>query len=160
MGPKERIGRPDGPVAVDTNVFVIDLRYPRDRTHALNKRFLSLIAERESGVTTTFNLLEVCGVLSFNLNSLQLTELFTYFADRYRIRVLPVADLEAPLPFMTVGDIFQQMCGRTSLGDALILSCIERYLPGIAALVTWDKEHLEGKAGCPVLTPEEYLAAT
>jgi len=145
-------------VVIDTNVFVIDLRYQRDQKFDVNRQFLTGIATAGSGVTTTYNLLEVCGILSFNLNGQQLTELFMYFGQHYEIRVMPVSDLQAPLPFFTVNQIFEQICKKTALGDALILSTIDQYVPVADAIVSWDKGHLAGKTGLPVLTPEEFLA--
>jgi hypothetical protein len=152
LGPKKKI------VVIDTNVFVIDLRYRRDQKFDINRQFLANIAAAGSGVTTTFNLLEVCGILSFNLSGQQLTELFTYFGLRYDIRVMPVSDLQAPLPFFTVNQIFEQICKKTALGDAQILSAIAQYVPIADIIVSWDKEHLIGKTSLPVLTPPEFLA--
>lgn len=57
-------------IVVDTNVFVIDLRYPRDRHFSVNRRFLHGLAQTGKGGTTILNVLEVCGILSFNLNTL------------------------------------------------------------------------------------------
>jgi predicted nucleic-acid-binding protein len=55
-------------ILIDTNVFVIDLRYKRDTNFRLNQSFLSFVAQNGSGFTTIVNLLELCGILSFNLN--------------------------------------------------------------------------------------------
>ena len=52
-------------------LFVIDLRYKRDRNFSVNRTFLERIAHNHTGVTTLFNLLEVCGILSFNLEEKQ-----------------------------------------------------------------------------------------
>ena len=68
-----------GPYLIDTNVFVIDLRYPRDRNFGVNRRFLDAIKRERSGITTTINLLELCGILSFNLNQRQLSTLWEQF---------------------------------------------------------------------------------
>jgi len=67
-----------GLTVIDTTVFIIDLRYKRDRHFATNRAFLERIARTRGGATTLFNLLEVCGILSFNLNEKQLQELFSY----------------------------------------------------------------------------------
>ena len=56
-----------GPFLIDTNVFVIDRRYRRDRNYAVNRRFLDGVKRDRNGFTTTINLLELCGILSFNL---------------------------------------------------------------------------------------------
>lgn len=156
MGPKKGVG---GPVVIDTNVFVIDLRYTRDRNYRANKRFLSAIEGSGRGVTTVYNLLETCGVLSFNLNEQQLVDLFAYLGDRYGVRVLPLAELEAPLPFMTTGQVFDRIRRRAPLGDALILTAIEEHVPDASAIVSWDTEHLRHKTELPVLTPRQFLSA-
>ena len=76
MGPKQDL------VLVDTNLFVIDLRYKRDSNFEINRAFLDLIGEKKNGFTTIVNLLELCGILSFNLNEKQLIELWVYFQDK------------------------------------------------------------------------------
>lgn len=151
MGPKNNL------VVIDSNVFIIDLRYHRDPNFVENRRFLDAIASSESGATTIFNLLEVCGVLSFNLNERQLAELFAYFGDRYKVRVIPVANLDAPIPFLTVGMVFSHISRKTALGDALILAAIEQAIPGADTIVSWDKEHLLGKTSLQVVTPVEFM---
>ena len=83
MGSKQEL------ILIDTNVFVIDLRYKRDTNFRLNKSFLSFVAQNGSGFTTIVNLLELCGILSFNLNQDQLLDLWTYFQDRHKINILP-----------------------------------------------------------------------
>ena len=56
-------GHPVGPrqdlVLVDTNVFVIDLRYKRDAYYELNRAFLDHMAEQKNSFTTIANLLEL-----------------------------------------------------------------------------------------------------
>jgi hypothetical protein len=68
-------------VLVDTNIFVIDLRYKRDKNFKINRIFLDNIARGKNGFTTIVNLFELCGILSFNLNENQLAELWFYFQD-------------------------------------------------------------------------------
>ena len=77
MGPKQDL------VLVDTNIFVIDLRYKRDANYEINRTFLDHIGEKRNGFTTIVNLLELCGILSFNLNEKQLIELWFYFQHRF-----------------------------------------------------------------------------
>jgi predicted nucleic acid-binding protein len=88
-------------IFIDSDVFLIDLRYRRDQQFPENREFLERLRETGRGVTTIFNLLEICGVLSFNLKlpsqqayrpiRQQLWELFHYFPRRYGMRVLPRA---------------------------------------------------------------------
>ena len=85
-------------VLIDTNIFVIDLRYKRDAHYKTNQTFLDYIAKKRTGFTTIINLLELCGILSFNLSEKQLNELWVYSQDRYQVTVLPVPDLETDFP--------------------------------------------------------------
>ena len=85
-----------GLTVIDTPGFVIDLRYKRDRHFPSNRAFLDRIAREGKAATTIFNLLEVCGIMSFNLNERQLKELFHYFPQHYNVDVLPHHALENP----------------------------------------------------------------
>ena len=142
-----------GPYLIDTNVFVIDLRYPRDRNFGVNRRFLDAIKRERCGVTTTINLLELCGILSFNLNQRQLITLWEQFPNRFGVDVLPAADLEAPVPKMSVAELFALLQRRMSLGDAQ--SCWppastrhsrRHWLPGTA---TASSRPIRGPGGDP-----------
>ena len=74
-------------IFVDTNVFVIDLRYQSDPYYRTNKRFLQKMEKEKNGLTGLINLLELCGILSFNLSPQQVEELFLYFSHRYKLSV-------------------------------------------------------------------------
>ncbi len=144
-------------VLIDTNIFVIDLRYKRDVCYKTNQAFLDKIANKKTGFTTIINLLELCGILSFNLNEKQLTELWFYFQDRYRVTVLPVPDLGTNLPAIRIKEIFNLLKNRTSLGDALMVSVAKSHLAFISTMVTWDNLHFENIFPGTVLTPEKFL---
>ena len=145
-------------IFVDTGVFVIDLRYRRDRDYAVNRRFLDQIAMSGNGVTGLINLLEVCGILSFNCSPQQLRELFCHFGQRYRILVIPGASEQARAPSFPSSDLLAKMAGKMAIKDAEIALLIERFVPKAQYLVTWNKKHFAGKVPCPVLTPDEHLA--
>ena len=144
-------------IVVDTNLFVIDLRYPRDRQFTVNRRFLQKLAQTEKGATSIFNVLEVCGILSFNLNAQQLRELFHHFSQKYHVRVFPFATLDRPLPLLTGTDLFNHIEQKTSFGDALLMAAIMNYLPDASQFVSWDAPHFRGKMRLPVCTPAEFL---
>jgi hypothetical protein len=146
-----------GLTVIDTNVFVIDLRYKRDRNFSVNKAFLEHVARAGNGVTSIFNLLEVCGILSFNLNELQLRELFFYFPQRYQVQVVPPVDPERFLPSLTVEGLLHFIVQKTSFGDALIMATITRHIPGAARFVSWDADHFRSKSNVLALTPREFL---
>lgn len=142
---------------IDTPVFVIDLRYKRDRNFATNRRFLDRIAQEGYGATTIYNLLEVCGILAFNLNQSQLKELFHYFPKHYHLEVLPHSTFESPLPALKTGDLFDIVSMKTGLGDALIIGAVEQHIPGAARFVSWNARHFRGRFSIPALTPREFL---
>ena len=146
-----------GLTVIDTSVFIVDLRYKRDKNFAVNRAFLDQIARERSGATSVFNLLEVCGVLSFNLNEKQMQELFFYFPQRYQVAVFPHPDLEGALPALKVGDLFDIIFKKVGFGDALIVAATEKYVPGAARFVSWNAQHFVGRLSIPSLTPKEFL---
>jgi predicted nucleic acid-binding protein len=145
-------------VLIDTNVFVIDLRYKRDPIYEKNLEFLDLVARTKTGFTTTLNLLELCGILSFNLNEKQLIELWMYFQDRYKVSVIPVDSIEAAFPTAAIKDIFDLIKQSMSFGDALMVALAKEHLAFISTLITWNKEHFKSKFPGTVLSPEEFLS--
>jgi predicted nucleic acid-binding protein len=144
-------------ILIDTNIFVIDLRYKRDTNFKVNQAFLSVVAQTGNGFTTIVNLLELCGILSFNLNQDQLIDLWKYFHDRYKITVLPEPVLQSVFPGIKINRLFNILCKKASFGDALVISVAEKYLSFVSAMVTWDNEHFKDKFGGKVLTPDEYM---
>jgi hypothetical protein len=143
-------------ILIDTNILVIDLRYKRDTNFKVNQAFLSDIAQNRNGFTTLVNLLELCGILSFNLNRDQLLNLWTYFYDKYKITVLPEPDLQSVFPGISISRLFDLFCKKSSFGDALMMAVAEKYLSFVSIMVTWDNEHFKDKYTGKVLTPAEY----
>jgi hypothetical protein len=124
----------------------------------LNKSFLSAVAQSGSGFTTIVNLLELCGILSFNLNQDQLLDLWTYFQDKYKITVLPELNLQNDFPSIEINRLFGILSKKTSFGDALMISVAEKFLSFASTMVTWDDEHIKDKFAGKVLTPNAFLA--
>lgn len=149
-----------GPFLIDTNVFVIDGRYRRDRNYAVNRRFLDFVKRDRSGFTTTINLLELCGILSFNLNEQQLQTVWDGFAERYGVGVLPVPAADASLPPYPIRDVLGYLRRRMALGDALFLLTANRHLAFARTLVTWDREHFTDRFPGHVATPADLLTDT
>lgn len=146
-----------GLVVLDSNLFVIDLRYPRDRHYRLNRAFLTRLPTLAPAATTLVNLLEVCGILSFNLTAQQVWELYHYLPERYRVTVLPPSPLPVALPGLPVEHLLTLIARKLSLGDALVLAVIEAWIPQAACFVSWDAKHFRGKTSLPVMTPQEFL---
>jgi len=144
-------------VIIDSNVFVIDLRYQNDKNFEANSRFLKLVYSKGSGVTSLINLLEITGILSFNLNERQLSEFYRYFSQRYNTDVIPSLSPDSHLPEIEIRRLLDIMAKKASFGDALVIASIEAYIPHASYFVTWDKEHFKGKLDAKVLTPAEFL---
>lgn len=143
-------------IVIDTDIFVRDLRYARDREYKTNSRFLETVRKERNAATTLVNLLELCGILSFNLTPAQLKELFFYFPRRYQIEVLPIHTLEDPLPEVEIGKIFERIAGKMSFGDAQIAAFIEKFIPGADMFVSWNARHFQ-KMQIPAMTPAQFL---
>jgi hypothetical protein len=137
---------------LDSDIFLVDLRYARDRRHPVNTRFLKRMHERGDGFTTIFNLLEICGVLSFNLNPRQLRELYVHLPTRYRIRIMPGYEPDLALPRLTPGTVLRVMETKASFGDAQIVAVLLTLRPPPDLVVTWNVAHFHGRLGS-VITP-------
>ena len=151
MGAKQEV------ILIDTNIFVIDLRYKRDSNYKVNREFLSAAAQSGNGFTTIVNLLELCGILSFNLNQSQLFDLWNYFQDQYKITVLPEPNFQSAFPDMKISKLFDILCKKTSLGDALMMTVANKHIGFVKTMVTWDSEHFKDRYSGKVLTPNEYM---
>lgn len=148
-------------IFVDSNIFVIDLRYKKDKDYHVNKGFLDFLYEEKTGITSIFNLLEVCGILSFSLNERQVLELYHYLPDKYRIEIIPSPLMELSLPQLTVTKVFEVISRKASFGDALIISMVESYISRVKYFISWNAAHFKDKISAStspkVLTPEEFI---
>lgn len=147
-------------VFIDTNIFVIDLRYKDDVNFKINRSFLDLIAVKGRGVTSIINLLELCGILSFNLNQRQITELFHYFPLRYTIDIIPSNSVDSPIPEIAVKDILEIIYKKASFGDALIANLVNSHLKENSLFVSWDAMHFKHLLSVKTMTPKEFLLST
>ena len=146
-------------IFVDTNVFVIALRYPRDRHARTNAAFLRALATRRDGVTSVVNLLELCGILSFNLNDRQLHGLFVHFPRRFRMKILPSAGSGVVVAPANPTELLVWIRKRMAFGDALVADALARWAPEAELFVSWDAAHFRGKLAAPVMTPTDALAS-
>jgi predicted nucleic acid-binding protein len=144
-------------IFVDSSVFVIKLRYPRDAQSADNDRFLEQLRKEGDGATTLVNLLEVAGILSHDLNPRQLHELVAHFPHRFGVRVFPTLEVDASLPAVPMAALLDLMARRLSFGDALVLHQVKQHALPDSRFVTWDAAHFEGKTPVPVMTPRALL---
>jgi hypothetical protein len=144
-------------IFLDSNLFVIDLRYHDDSHYAVNRRALARIARDGIGMTSILNLLEVCGILSFNLSRAALRGLYAHFAMRYRVTVVPAGGPEARLPAPLASEVLAKMEKRMALKDAEIALAAEQQAPNLDAFLTWNAKHFAGRLSVPALTPREWL---
>jgi len=144
-------------IFVDSNLFVIDLRYPDDPDYGLNRRALDRLAREGRSMTSVLNVLEVCGILSFNLSVAALHALYVHFARRYRMTLVPGGGYDTQLPAPTARDILAAMEKRMALKDAEIALVVEQHASSLDAFVSWNATHFAGKLSMPALTPRAWL---
>lgn len=147
----------EGIIVLDSNLFIIDLRYKRDRHYRINRAFLDSIPTTQTVVITIVNLLEVCGILSFSLSEQQILELYHYLPERYHVEVVPSHSFYSPLPAVTVDRLLGLISRKMSFGDALVMTMVETHVPYASFFISWDAAHFRGKTSIPVMTPEEFL---
>lgn len=144
-------------VFVDSDIFVRELRYPNDAQSQPNRQFLDKVRTGQfKGVTSVFNLLEVCGILSFNLSQDQLMRLFESFAQRFNLQILYPASAAVEFQY-DIPLIIQGIMNKQALGDAQVSYVIRRFASDLKCLVTWNKPHFEDRVPIPVFTPTEML---
>lgn len=146
-------------VFLDSDIFVLDLRYPRDQRFHTNRRLLNALrAGQLSALTSIYNILEVCGILSFNLAAEELVDLYTGLADRYSVRVIFPPGSEGFICF-SLDQIFSQIQKKMSFGDALVGDIVEsEERSSIGAFLSWNAKHFAGKLAVEALTPKRFLA--
>lgn len=149
-------------VLVDTDVLLIDFRYPRDRRFEANAAFLSRVRAENPGVTI-YSLMELLGQVSFNTSSEKLARWDSWLQNEYGFSVVwPGAEEQAADNFFQeeiYDRPFAKMLGVTrglTFNDALILGLAER-TPGIETIVTWNARHFVAETNLKMMTPEEYV---
>jgi hypothetical protein len=145
-------------IFVDSNLFVIDLRYPNDPNYRVNRRALARLRGQGTGMTGLLNLLEVCGILSFNLSAPALEALYVHFPRRYGVTVVPGSGQADRLPAPTADEILARMAKRMALKDAEIALVVDQHATTVSTFVSWNAKHFEGKLAMPALTPRQWLA--
>ena len=144
-------------IFVDSNLFVIDLRYRDDANYRTNRRALNRLAQDGTAITGLLNLLEVCGILSYNLSADALHALYVHFARRYAVTLVPGNSYEARLPNPTAREVLGKMEHRAALKDAEIQLLVEQHAATLSAFVSWNAKHFAGRVPVPALTPREWL---
>jgi len=111
--------------------------------------------------TTIFNVLEVCGVMSFGQNPSQLLSFYGSFSTVYNVTILMPIGADPNVP-CSVDELVQACFGvvvrKVSFGDSVVIYTAESN-PAVTTLITWNAKHFRGKSRLSVLTPEEYLSS-
>jgi predicted nucleic acid-binding protein len=142
-------------IFIDTDIFVIGELFQEDERYRVNKRFLELEDDKS---TSIYNLLELCGLASFTLNTAELTNLFANFHRQHSLKILYPKILKPSPEEMIrnhVSRIFEKICARMNYSDAQIILVAEEY--DCSDFVTWNVKHFEGRTHLNVTTPKEYL---
>lgn len=142
-------------IFIDTDIFVIDKLFPDDDRYELNKAFLN---EAEEKTTSIFNLFELLGIASFNLNEVELTKLFKGFGEAYGLRILYPSTA-----FISVNEFvetlfertFQKITMKMNFLDALILVVAEEHRS--SRFITWNTKHFIDRTYLDLQTPKEFL---
>lgn len=145
-------------VLIDSDVFILDLFYPTDTRAAVNRRFINL--DITGRATTIFNVLEVCGIASFNKTSEDVQRLFSEFHQTYNLDVLYPNVLVLPsedAPKHLIAKTFTRILLKMNFNDALILATAESF--NASTLVTWNVKHFEDRTSIQIITPEDFLSA-
>ena len=145
-------------VFLDSDIFIRDLRFQRDSSYQDNRAFLNLIKQKKvSAYTSIYNLLEVCGYLSFNLDSNQLKNLYRGFSGIYSVNVLfPEMHSEAVLK-LDIARIFSYIERKMALSDSLIAHVAELHKNLLNCFITWNAKHFVDKLAIEVLTPRQFF---
>ena len=145
-------------VFIDTDIFVRNLRYRDDKNIIENDRFLDLVKEKKIfGFTSIYNLLEVCGILSFNLSSESLLHLYGGFKKRFQLKQILFGTYSDENLIINTNTVFAQLRKKMSFGDALIDGCVEYHGDLLEGFVSWNVKHYEGKLNIDVYSPADLL---
>ena len=143
---------------IDTDIFVRDLRYRSDRKIKENDRFLnSLKTKKIIGYTSIYNLLELCGILSFNLNPESLLHLYGGFKEKYQLKQILFGKSSDDNLMVDINIIFKKLLEKMSFGDALIAACIEYHEDKIEGFVSWNVKHFKNRLNIDMYTPLTLL---
>jgi hypothetical protein len=145
-------------ILLDSDIILIAMRYPNDPKFSVNHQALQHIqAEQLAAGITLQALLEVVGILSFNITSAQAPTLAANIQAAYRLATFPNPQQYPDYASCTIQEIVVEMGRQMALGDAVQAVQIARYASFADCLLTWNAKHFVGKLVLPVLTPREWL---
>lgn len=146
-------------ILLDADILLLDIRYPRDARFGINERLLKTLQEQGlARAITLYTLLEVVGILSFNLPSAQIPRIYTLLPGRYNLLVVPALGVSQEVPAFALSAILTLMEKKMALGDAFQALYIQQFAPQATCVLSWNARHFHQKLSVPALTPEEWLA--
>jgi hypothetical protein len=134
------------------------LRYRDDKNIKDNDHFLNLIKlKKVIGLTSIFNLLELCGILSFNLSPESLFHLYWGFKNKYQLKQILFGKTFDENLAIDINIIFGYLIKKMSFGDAVVAACIEYHKDQIEGFVSWNVKHFEDKLNINLYTPHTLI---
>lgn len=145
-------------VFLDSDIFIRDLRFKRDEHYEINKKLIQLVQRKKIlGYTSIYNLLEICGYLSFNLTLGDLRNLYVGFPGRYNLTIIFPDKLSDYILKLDIIRIFGFIEKKMSFSDSLISDTVEIYREKLNFFITWNAKHFRDKLSIEVVTPHEFL---
>jgi hypothetical protein len=145
-------------ILLDSDVLLIDQRYRSDPRYQINRRAIEHAQANAVALGVTAQaLLEVVGILSFNVSPSAVAALPSMLTALYGLTVRPDFMAHPDYAGCTVAELVAQMGTQMALGDAVQAAQIARYARDALCLLTWNARHFQGKSAILVLTPEEWL---
>ncbi len=145
-------------ILLDSDVVLIDQRYRNDSRYAINRQAIDCAGTNSISLGVTAQaLLEVIGILSFNVSPAAVPALPTDLISLYGLTVLPDFHAHPDYAGCTVQELMTQMTTQMALGDAVQAVQVARYAGACDCLLTWNARHFHGKLVIPVHSPEEWL---
>lgn len=146
-------------ILLDADILLIELRYKNDSRFPVNRQILENVRSGvvRAGVTVQA-LLEVVGVLSFNVSAARVPRLADLLCGQYRLTTIPDPQQHPGYAGCAIGELVSQMSQQMSLGDAVQAVQIAHNVAEVDCLLSWNARHFQNKIVVPVLTPPDWLA--
>jgi hypothetical protein len=145
-------------ILLDSDVLLIDQRYRNDPRYAVNRQAIEFARTNSISLAVTAQaLLEVIGIMSFNVSPAAVPAMPTGLISLYGLTVRPDFHTHPDYAGCTVQELMTQMTTQMALGDAVQAVQVARYANDCDCLLTWNARHFQGKLVVPVLSPEEWL---
>ena len=146
-------------ILLDADILLIELRYRNDTRFAVNRQILDIFQAGHVRVGMTAQaLLEVVGVLSFNISSARVPRLPDLLCVQYGLAILPDPQQHPGYAGCTFEELVSQMSRQMALGDAVQAVQIAHDIAEVDCLLSWNARHFHNKIAVPVWTPPEWLA--